>query len=406
MPEPADAVLPRRFIDPARVRKALSLGQRWYYRGDPTPEPGQSRLLADGLLQGDPLADALVEHWLASSVREGRAALDVALSRGIDAVDDASEPLRALFAQLDRVPLWLDRKLAERGRRAGVRVGAAGSYVLSSVALMGGYRFSSVTKPLVMTGALEQRTVRRLDETAKFVRDVYSPFGLERHGTGFASAVRVRLMHALVRRSLSRSPHWRTAEWGLPINQTDMLGTNVLFSVVYLTGLRAMGMRFERDESEGLVHLWRYIGYLIGVDEALLPANELEGRRMAYALMNSQPGADEDSRKLAAALRMAPATAAHTPLQKRLARYDIAFRTGLSRAILGDRIADELGLPADAWKYAIAVTTPLTFALETVRMHTPGLTALAVRLGQRGLDKLEARVSARAPVTFMPERAA
>ena len=400
------ASLPSRFIDPSRGRKRLSLGQRWYYGGDPTPEPGQSVLLADGLSRGDPLADALVEHWFEHGVKEGRVMLDVALARGVEAVADAPEPLRALFAQLERVPLWLDRRCAEHGRRAGVRVGAAGSYVLSSVALMGGYRFASVTKPLVMTGALEQRTVRRLDETSKFVRDVYSTGGLERFGVGYASAVRVRMMHALVRRSLTRSPRWRMEEWGLPINQTDMLGTNVLFSVVYLTGLRAMGMRFSRDESEGLVHMWRYIGYLLGVDEALLPANELEGRRMAYAVMNSQPGADEDSRKLAAALRMAPATAARTPLQKRFAPYDIAYRTGLSRAILGDRIADELGLPADGWKYAIAVTTPLTFALETVRMHTPGLTALAVRLGERALDKLEARVSAQAEVTFMPERAA
>jgi ER-bound oxygenase mpaB/B'/Rubber oxygenase, catalytic domain len=213
----------------------------------------------------------------------------------------------------------------------------------------------------------------------------------------------VRMMHALVRHSASKSPKWRTEDWGLPINQTDMLGTNMLFSIVYLTGLRAMGMRFTREEADAIVHMWRYIGYLMGVDEALLPASEMEGRRIAYAMFRSQVGADEDSRRLAKALWHAPYAHAKTELQRKLIDLDVHYRNGLSRALLGDEIADELGLPKDLWKYAIALTTPPMFALETLRRNVPGLTDFAVRFGERSLVKLAARITAQEKVTFVPD---
>jgi hypothetical protein len=192
-------------------------------------------------------------------------------------------------------------------------------------------------------------------------------------------------------------------EWGLPINQTDMLGTNLLFSVVYLTGLRAMGMRFTRAEAEGLIHLWRYVGYLMGVDETLLPATEHEGRRIGYAMFHSQPGADDDSRRLARALAEAPLAHARSALDRALIGIDVRFRLGLSRALIGDEAADDLGLPDDAWKYAIALTAPPTFAFETVRRVVPGLTELAVRLGERSLQRLSERITRSGAVRFAPD---
>jgi hypothetical protein len=398
------ARFPSRFRDPSR-RAPLSLLERFYYRGDPHPTPEQGLELGRLLSQGDPLADALVQHWLAQpgGFGAGRKQLDVALEHGVAGLQDPPAPLVALFEQLEQKPRWLDDERVELGRRSGARVGIAGSYVLGCMALMGGYRFSATTKPLVFTGALERNAARRLDETAKYVCDVYSPGGLDRRGAGFASTVRVRVMHALVRHAASRSATWQQDDWGLPINQTDMLGTNLLFSVVYLTGLRAMGMRFTREEADALIHMWRYIGYLMGVQERLLPATEIEGRRLAYAMFRSQPGADDDSRRLAKALADAPYTRARGELRRKLVDLDVHYRLGLSRALLGNKIADELGLPDDRWKYAIALTTPPTFAFETVRRIVPGLTDVAVRMGERSLRRLAARITQHEAVSFIPD---
>jgi hypothetical protein len=59
-------------------------------------------------------------------------------------------------------------------------------------------------------------------------------------------------------------------------------------------------------------------------------------------------------------------------------------------------------LPDDAWKLAIAITTPATFLLESVRRRTPGLTELAVRFGERGLERQAQRGARAGEVSYVP----
>jgi len=90
--------------------------------------------------------------------------------------------------------------------------------------------------------------------------------------------VRVRLIHAQVRRLLLESGQWRPDAWGAPINQCHMAGTNLMFGVGVLDGLTRLGYRFKSVEREALIHLWRYAGYLLGVENELLIADEFEGK--------------------------------------------------------------------------------------------------------------------------------
>jgi ER-bound oxygenase mpaB/B'/Rubber oxygenase, catalytic domain len=53
-----------------------------------------------------------------------------------------------------------------------------------------------------------------------------------------------------------------------------------MFSAGVLDGLSRLGYRFSQVEREALVHLWRYAGYLLGVDPELLIADEFEGNRL------------------------------------------------------------------------------------------------------------------------------
>ncbi len=114
---------------------------------------------------------------------------------------------------------------------------------------------------------------RRVAETSHFVEAVYASRTLERDSEGFKSAIRVRIMHAFVRHKLLRSG-WDTGRWGVPINQADMAGTVLSFSVTYLIGLRMLGFVIQRRDREALVHFWRYTGRLLGVSDALLAATE------------------------------------------------------------------------------------------------------------------------------------
>jgi hypothetical protein len=122
---------------------------------------------------------------------------------------------------------------------------------------------------------------------------VCQPDALSRFAEGFAMTVRVRLIHAQVRRLLLESGRWRDDAWGAPINQCHMAGTNLMFSVGVLDGLSRLGYRFEPVEREALVHLWRYAGYLLGVDPELLTADEIEGNRLLRLMFEFEPEPDD-----------------------------------------------------------------------------------------------------------------
>jgi hypothetical protein len=163
-----------------------------------------------------------------------------------------------------------------------------------------------------------------------------------------------------------------------------------------------LGLQISDEESLGVMHLWRYIGWLMGVDEALLPKTEEEGTRAAWLAGVTQPPADADSRLLGQALMKVPFERAEGPLEKAVAWFEVQLRSGFSRLVLGDPAGDDLGLPNSPFKYAIAVTTPIVFAAEMLRRLVPGGTELAIRIG----DELQRRTVEKPldnkPVTFVP----
>ena len=230
--------------------------------------------------EGDPLADEAVRALAAYPTGARQAMVDRALDAGIDAVSDAPDALRALFAQLDRVPFWVDPARLDRGGAAFLRSGLLGGMVLGAYSLVAGYCSPAGNKPLAFSGRLAQDAPRRLAETGRFVQAVSSPGGLGRFGDGFKAMVKVRLVHASVRQMLVRSPRWNTPAWGLPINQYDMSGTTLLFSFIVLDGLDKMGFQLTADERADFMHLWRYGAYLIGVHDELRCATEAEGRAL------------------------------------------------------------------------------------------------------------------------------
>ncbi|WP_394836679.1 DUF2236 domain-containing protein [Pendulispora rubella] len=372
-------------FDPAPWAKRVV----WYFgsRGLRADHPFL-RTLQEALLQGDPRMDEVVAWMERVGQAEARKLFETALRKGIGALDqEPPEPLARLFAQLDSVPAWVDKEKLRYACATIHRAGPANDYALGCGSLMSGYLSSAAVKPLMRTGALTGNAARRIVETGKFILDITESGDLGRHTAGFETTVRVRLLHAMVRAKLRRSPEWRTQEWGLPINQNDLLGTNLQFSVTYLLTLRFMGFLHSQRERDSIVHFWRYVGYLMGIDEHLLPRNFREATRYLRLVGTSQPDPDEDSRALAAALLDAPLGLALHPIVSRIVRVDRAFRAGLSRSIMGGVAADALGLPNDRWKYAVFALSPTVSALELMQRLVPGGRQAAVRVGRRVLRR-------------------
>ena len=75
---------------------------------------------------------------------------------------------------------------------------------------------------------------------------------------------------------------------GLPINQTDQASTLGLFNGALLLGVRLLGVRVSKSESRAIMHLWKYVGWLMGVDEDWLCDNEAQQHRLNYHFLITQ----------------------------------------------------------------------------------------------------------------------
>ncbi len=335
---------------------------------------GSFRRFAD---MGDPLADDVVAMIASMPPRVGRSMFETAVERGIDAVDDPPPELVAFFAQVDDQPYWLDYDKLDLAARVSMRTGIVGiGLALPGLALTGGYLASKADKPLVGTGDLYRMAPRRLNETANWYIDVTSPGGLQRFARGFTGTLRVRLMHAQVRAAMRRRDDWDYDNWDMPINQVQLAGTLMLFSLANLAGCQAMGMRFSDRERDAVYHFWRYVGLLMGLHPELVPTCEADTWRLFWLEADTEFLPDDDSARLARALH----DRRDDGWQTEAAR---AYLSAYSRLVLGRTNADLLGLADNKPLQAAFLVTALANRVFDYHRVVPGMTRLAEEMGQR-----------------------
>ncbi|WP_316802007.1 oxygenase MpaB family protein [Pedobacter nototheniae] len=219
------------------------------------------------------------------------------------------------FDQIKLIPDWLDQDLLQYGLDFSQRSGISGLIVLRNYCLMGGYESAAINKPLIYTGALKKGAAKRLTDTTVFWVDVTEDDALSIGKAGFRAVIKTRFIHAFSRINILKSTDWETEKWGIPLNTWDMLATNLGFSLVYMVGLQKIGIEASEKESLGLFHLWKYIGYLLGIPEHLLPNNEVEAIEALYYWTMTQSEGDEDTILLAQALQEEPIHAAYPPFK-------------------------------------------------------------------------------------------
>jgi hypothetical protein len=85
-------------------------------------------------------------------------------------------------------------------------------------------------------------------------------------GEGYQTTLRVRVLHAKVRRALLAHKQWNLPEYGVPLNQQDMAVTLLAFSVNALLGVEmVLGFALSKREQLAYLAYWRYLGWLLGV---------------------------------------------------------------------------------------------------------------------------------------------
>lgn len=229
--------------------------------------------------QGDPLGDRVVAelaaagrmdrfHDLLGEVRGRAAAGSAACQEFVDAVQV--------------VPRWMDFRAVEPGQRMIAAFPVHMGISLFAGSLCGGAVFQKMAIITGMTGMFSGQPRRRLDETVRMVVGMAFPGALEPGGDGHELLVRVRLLHSALRRFLVDSGRYRHAS-EVPINQHDLAITLALFGYLNVRSLARMGVKFSDAELASFTLMWRYAGYVLGIDDALLPRTLDEQRELFYA---------------------------------------------------------------------------------------------------------------------------
>ncbi|MFH6959298.1 oxygenase MpaB family protein [Flavobacterium aquidurense] len=217
--------------------------------------------------------------------------------------DVLPESIKELMLQMQEVPLWLDKSLIAAGSDLSMRSGTNALICLRDYSLMGGYDYAYLNKALVYTGALKKGAAKRITDTLDFWTQVTRSNALEINHDGYQYAFRTRMIHSFSRIMIKeKHPAWDKETWGEPINFADMVATSIGFSLIFLHGLHQLGLTISEKEELGVFHLWKYIGYLLGIPVAYLPNNKKEATEIFYRWTASQAAADEDSVMLAKAL--------------------------------------------------------------------------------------------------------
>jgi hypothetical protein len=161
------------------------------------------------------------------------------------------------------------------------------------------YMLPDLAAVLHAAGQLEQRTDYRVRATAAMIFPVMMHGGLtDPAGGGVAQAIKVRLIHAVIRHLVLRgdvaealvaprrvprllaqgdtmpqvlyAQGWDIDRLGLPCNQEELAYTLLTFNYVFVQGLRRLGLGLAGSDEEAYMHAWNVLGHVLGIERVLM----------------------------------------------------------------------------------------------------------------------------------------
>jgi hypothetical protein len=233
-------------------------------------EPYSEARLQAARSEADPLADRVIaELYQTCQVRKP----DDLLAAVRERARSEGGVYREFLEACDHVPAWVDFAAMRKGQRLIASYGPLMGLSLLTGSLVGGYVFYKAAKVTQWTGrlAMPGDISRRLVETSALVFYMSRPAEVRPGGKAHEMLVRVRLLHAAIRRWIADSGRWRAA-WDVPINQEDLAITFSEFSFINIRNLLRMGVRLSDAQIDSHFALWRYAGHVLGIQDAWLPA--------------------------------------------------------------------------------------------------------------------------------------
>ena len=293
---------------------------------------------------GDPVMEAVVEDLSHLPQQRVHEFIQAGMEQEPGGLEDAPQSLREFFSGGIAEPDWLDYDAFVPGIRAFQR--NSGQILTGFVGgvLTDGFR-TLISKSFVERGRIFDSGVRRLRQNNRHQLEIFLPGGLQRFGDGWKLSVRIRFIHAQVRRLLVRNSDWDEDEWGVPISAAHLGYAVACFATRTVHHSESLGVRYSAEERAGFHDVWRFAGFLMGIPETILFKNEQDARHIYRIASDCEPPPLQDS------IIMSHALVNSTPLvagiedpaeRKRLVDKKIY---PLCRALIGDKLADQLQFP-------------------------------------------------------------
>jgi hypothetical protein len=252
---------------------------------------------------GDPLADDVVASLFQSSGVYAVGELMKTLVTNDHPTPDQLPPLLKEYLDATSQIPQLDPGSAAAGQHLYEVFGPEMMVVLLAYSLPACYADQKGVQVLYRSGYLTERVNRRVFETAQMVMDAMTPGGMAPDGRAVRSAQKVRLMHAAIRWLILNNTEstWDMA-LGFPINQEDLGFTLMTFAYIILDGLDKLGINVAPAEQQGFLETWKMIGRIMGVQEALIPADMAAAKALYETIRKRQDQACPEGKAMTQAL--------------------------------------------------------------------------------------------------------
>ena len=293
---------------------------------------------------GDPQADDVVDALASFDQREAHRFIQAGMEQDSKALADAPLALREFFERIETPPPWFDPDSVHAGCRAfheysDLFIPAFFVVTLQNAATL-------ISKAFYMTGRVKTtHGLRRIRQNTRHFIEIMLPGALERHGEGWKLSVRIRLVHAQVRRFIRVSGNWDEAEFGVPLSAAHLALSSANFSATMLWQAERLGARPGAESRASFMQIWRYASWLIGSPEPFLfEGNESRTAELHRIATACEPPPGDESAVIANALVNAVPQVAGVvdPVEQRKMALHV-FR--VSRALLGNEVADRLRFP-------------------------------------------------------------
>lgn len=162
-------------------------------------------------------------------------------------------------------------------------------------------------------------------------------------GIGFRSVIKVRMLHSHVRIRLLQSDKFDKKEYGVPINQEDLLATLGAFSVACIWSMERMKIYISQEDKEAYIAAWRHIGYYMGIQSHHLERLYRDYHTAEKHLCSSIAHLLEP--ELGQPSGMLPLQLLNGISNRPLYGHSLEYHAELSRLLIGDQLSNVFQLP-------------------------------------------------------------